>query len=339
MTAPLVIVLIDLIQDIDVLAPVLHRLGREFRLKVIVSRWLRRESPRTEKILTSLGLSFSYVRRAEIIAGSRPGMRGVAAVLTASESSHPAHAAGHALARTARRAGAPSYTLQHGLENVGLSGPQAGETFASDIVFCWFPEGSASTSLAPETRAKLAHVGRPMLKLETSRPLFEVAVFENLHAEHYTSEDRAHFLAGLQTLVKSGCTVVLRPHPAGAWSEGLAASLGAEPNLTILGKDDLRNNPADAAETIRSARRVITTPSTVALDAAQADKPVALALAGGPPYAGLPVLKDGADWLACAAGGLDDLAAGRAFITRSVAPGDAAARIVERIALDIQQNA
>ena len=104
---PRVLVLIDLVQDIDALLGLLVAIAAvpDLELKVIVSRWLERESPRTAALLRAHGLDFTYVRRREIIEGPAPSLRGVDAVLAASESSHPAHAAGHALA--ARAASGP----------------------------------------------------------------------------------------------------------------------------------------------------------------------------------------------------------------------------------------
>jgi hypothetical protein len=83
------------------------------------------------------------------------------------------------------------------------------------------------------------------------------------------------------------------------------------------------------------AARVITTPSTVALDAALAGRPVALAADGGTLYTPLKVVNSPSDWLdfACSdkpmAGGLDD------FKRRVLVVGDAANRIVDRMSRDL----
>ena len=66
----------------------------ELSLKVVVSRWLQRESPRTEALLRAHRLPFAYVRRRDVIEGRAPSLGGTSAVLAAAESSHPAHAAG-----------------------------------------------------------------------------------------------------------------------------------------------------------------------------------------------------------------------------------------------------
>ena len=161
---PRVLAFIDLVQDLDVLLPVLLALrgDPDLSLKVMVSRWLERESPRTSARLKAEGFAFKYVRRHDVIEGRAPSLGGVAAVLAASESSHPAHAAGNALARRADALGLKTYALQHGFEQIGLFGPEAaGAEFASRTVFCWFPPEAAPADLPGATRAKLAHLGRP----------------------------------------------------------------------------------------------------------------------------------------------------------------------------------
>ena len=73
-------------------------------------------------------------------------------------------------------------------------------------------------------------------------------------------------------------------------------------------------------------RRVITTPSTIALDAASAGRPVWLAAPGGPIYAPLPLLRGRADWIAAARGPAETGEAEGAFLSRALVPGDAAPR-------------
>ena len=66
-----ILVFVDLVQDIDVLLPVLLALrdGGFSRVRVIVSHWLARESPRTAGLLGSHAITFSYVKRREVIDG------------------------------------------------------------------------------------------------------------------------------------------------------------------------------------------------------------------------------------------------------------------------------
>jgi len=100
---PGVLAFVDLVQDIDVMLPILDALKAHggFRLKICVSRWLAKESPRVGALLDAHRLPFAYVPRRRIVEGAAPSLRGLSAVLSAAESSHPAHTAAHALARRA----------------------------------------------------------------------------------------------------------------------------------------------------------------------------------------------------------------------------------------------
>jgi hypothetical protein len=338
---PGVLAFVDLVQDIDVMLPVLEALRSHggFRLKVCVSRWLMKESPRVGALLNRHGFAFAHVPRRRIVAGLAPSLRGIQAVIAAAESSHPAHVAAHALALRAKAAGIRTYALQHGLENMGLFGVEAGlALFASDTVFCWFPQEATPPELSAATRAKLAHVGRPLAPLPRAGPArFDVGVFENLHWQRYNDADRDAFVAGLSAAARSlpHKRFLLRPHPAAGWADQLSHELVQFGNITAARASEARAGAEGGAEVVRGLGRVITTPSTVALDAAQAGVPVALAADGGPLYAPLPQLRTEQDWIAFAGAeeggprGLDQ------FLSRVLLAGDGAARIAERLSRDL----
>jgi hypothetical protein len=319
--------LIDLIQDIDVLLPLLIALRKDgrFSLNIVVSMWLSRESPRTELLLRRHGLRFSGVARRRIVAGQEPRLSETDFLLTACDSSHPAHAAGHALARRARASGVATFTVQHGLENPGLAGPFADAQIASEVMFRW---GGAD---GVTDRVELVPVGRPWIMPEPRAARYEVGVFENLHDERYSEADRAAFKNALACLAATGQPLLLRPHPAGRWGGTLADLARSHPNLVVQDTAMLATSAGGAAVSIAECRRVITTPSTVAVDAAMAGKPLALALPGGPYYEPLPTLADEASWVAFATSSPDGSAAG-AFLQRHVLPGDAATRICGEVA-------
>jgi len=335
-----VLVFVDLTQDIDVLLPVILALRADDALTatVRVSRWLERESPRTAALLKAHGIPFAYVRRHEVIEGRAPSLRGIAAVIAASESSHPAHAAGHALALRAQAAGLKSYVVQHGLENVGLIGVEAGAaSFASGTVFCWFPDAATPETMPSATRAKLAHVGRPEppggWAGPRTRPAFDLGVFENLHWDRYGEADRTAFQAGLTAVARAmpGARILLRGHPAGAWADGLGHELAQFANITTALAARTRRDVSGAVEILRGIKRVITTPSTIALDAALAGRPVALAVDGGGLYSPLPVLTSPDDWVRFASSSDPCRETLDLFRSRVLVLGDGAARIAERI--------
>ena len=340
---PRVLVLVDLVQDIDVLLPLLVQLDTAgfCALRIRVSRWLETESPRTAALLRANALRFHYVRRNEVTAGRAPSLAGVAAVLTASESTHPAHAAGHALARRARAAGLRTYVLQHGLENVGLFGWEAkAATFASEAIFCWFPAASIPSDLDPATAAKLVHVGRCTPRggwRRTGGKPFDLGVFENLHWDRYSDTDRESFRLGLLAAggAKPPIRILVRPHPAGGWGDGISHELAQFPNITPALAAAGRTGVASGVDLLQGVRRVITTPSTIALDAALAGVQVAVATDGGAVYAPLQQVRTPQDWTVFASGRMDDPLALDQFRSRVLVEGDAAPRIVERLHGDL----
>lgn len=340
---PGVLALVDLVQDIDVILPVLVALrdSRVVTLKIILSSWLDRESPRTAALLAAHGLSFRTERRARLVDGIAPGLRGISAVLTASESSHPAHRAGHALAARAKALGLKTYTLQHGLENIGLCGVDMDAArFASDVVFCWFSQSQTPVGLAGETRGKLDHVGRPAPSggwSTLASPAFDLAIYENLHWERYAEADRDRFLAGLRAVVETlpELRVVVRPHPAGGWGERIRHEFAQFCGLTVQGGAEARQSLLNTAQSPATAARVITTPSTVALDAALAGRAVALAVGGGSIYTPLQVLEGPEDWLAFAQSDNAMAAELNDFKRRVVVEDGAVDRIVERMCRDL----
>jgi hypothetical protein len=340
---PKILALVDLVQDIDVILPVLIALQRTgaVALRIIVSSWLQRESPRTAALLDAHGLAFRFEKRSRMVDGAAPALAGIGAVLTASESDHPAHRAGHALAVRAKAQGIGTYTLQHGLENLGLIGVDAaGGRFASDTVFCWFPEEATPPDLPAEARARLDHVGRctpPGGWAATEPPRFDLAVYENLHWERYGDADRAAFVAGLRAVAEGlpELKIALHAHPAGGWAEALRLEFAHFSGLTLVDGTEARSQLASTAQSPGQAARVITTPSTVALDAALADRPVALAVEGGSIYTPLQVLEGPGDWLTFAQSGNAMAAELIEFKRRVLVEGDAADRIVERMFRDI----
>lgn len=341
-----ILVLVDLVQDIDALLPVLLALRAAPGLepKIVVSRWLQAESPRTEGLLRAHGLGFSYVRRREIIEGRAPSLAGAAAVLAAAESSHPAHAAGHALALRARQAGLKTYALQHGFEQIGLFGPEAAQaSFASETVFAWFPPTEAPEDLSGETRAKLACVGRPDPPGgwgRDAKALYDLGVFENLHWDRYSDADRAGFSEGLLAVARAlpEARILLRPHPAGGWADQLGHELAPFQNIVRASAQEARGRLGGGAEILRGISRVITTPSTVALDSALAGAPVALAAPGGGSYRPLPVLAGPKAWVAFASGEAYDRAVLDQFRSRVLVEGDGAPRIVARLGRDLSET-
>lgn len=319
--------LIDLIQDIDVLLPVLLAIRNRpgWTVSVWVSHWLDRASPRVRLLLNSHRFPTVSVRRQMLIQGGGPKLSGHDVLLTASESTAAAHAAGHALVLRARQCGLHTATLQHGLENVGLSPGRDGtwERFGSTTVFCWFDAKYAHPEMPTATRARLVSIGRPTMTREPVPPRFDLGVFENLHWDRYSDDNRSDFMHGLIHLTerRPDLRVYVRSHPAGGWLDGLSESLNRRSNITFSSAEASRRSPDGGADAVAMSRRIITTPSTVALDGAMAGRPVALAGHAGPAYAPLTVLKRADEWLDFADGHRDGTG-DHAFLIRHLAAGD-----------------
>jgi len=324
---PCILVFIDLVQDLDVLLPVLLSLRQHggWRISVWVSRWLDRASPRVSQALVAEGFAIRSVRRRAVISGKGPSLKGVDVLLTASESTAPAHAGGYALVKSARAAGIFTATFQHGLENVGLTPDSTGhwDGLASDSIFCWFDRAQAHPELPESTRRRLVTIGRPVLSERLGPPEFDLGVFENLHWDRYSDQDRARFRDCLFGLIEARpeCSLYVRAHPAGGWLDEAAEALSGRPNLTFVSSALAREQTEGGRQAATKMRRIITTPSTIALDSVMAGRPVALAGHPAPAYAPLPVLNGPEDWLDFADGRADGQA-DHEFLNRWIAPVD-----------------
>ena len=128
---------------------------------------------------------------------------------------------------------------------------------------------------------------------------------------------------------------LLRSHPAGGWADRLGHELAQFTNISPDRAAMARGRSQGGSDVIEGLARVITTPSTVALDAAMAGAPVALAAPGGSIYDPLPLLRAPQDWIDFAAGARFDPMTLDQFLSHVLVGGDGAARIVERLSRDL----
>jgi hypothetical protein len=329
---PRLLVYIDLVQDIDVLLPVLLRARTQpgLSLRIKVARWLETAAPRVSALLRQHGLAFTTIPRRRVTAGEGPSLWGIDGLLTASESDQEAHRAGHALTLRARRQGLPTFTLQHGIDS--LAPPEAPQiAFASETILSWFTAGQAPDSVNASKRARLVPVGRPVLAGATVEPRYDIGLFENLHAARYTEDQRAEFFDRALALIRSRPDLLfhVRPHPAGPGQGWIDRGVGDMPNVTLVTPAEAVRNTLSGTAAVATARRIITTPSTVALDAAGSGRPVALAFDGGPLYSGLPVLRSAANWLDFTAE--PDTTPSEDFLARFRVDPDPAGLVVDRL--------
>lgn len=289
--------------------------------------------------------------RAEIVGafGSRwlhrPGLSKLDALLTGTESSLPIHRIAHALTQRASRRGLCTYTLQQGLENVGLN--YFDERHGTDIciaarrILIWGRVDALPRETPPATRARCATVGATKsfpkagkVELKRGRPV--VAVFENLHWHRYSARYRAYFFNAVReaALAAPETEFILKPHAKSVWSAQALAE-GMPANVRLASDSSRESGPILAA----SADRVVTTPSTIALDAAVADTPVAIMALelNAEYYAPLDLLSSAEEMVDFIRRG-QPREARRTFVERVLVEGDAVKRVLDLIAEETAAN-
>ncbi len=350
-----VLILINLIQDLDLLLPLATGLRDmpSVQLEVAVVDRALNQSPRIGYLLGQIGIEPKCLSRPAVIGGMQPNLKGVQALITASESTCGPHRAAHALTKRANRAGIHTFTLQHGFENVGLTYfdqdySAANTRFASQTIFLWGDRSTLHPAVPEETRRKCISVGCPKYSFPAEgNPAFShsrrrlVVVFENLHWTRYDDTYRKRFIQDVHRLAQQcpDMTLLVKPHHAGLWLTHKATEgLPEADNLVIADPSQPRWETFTAPALLPLADAVITTPSTVALDAARAPCPVAvvgyhLAL---DIYQPLPILKQSQDWIGWLQGLNQSekrdmaLRQGQEFVKARVKPGDAVSRIIQQ---------
>ena len=355
---PLLLVLIDIHQDLDILLPVLFALRSraEVRLRIALTDWLVSESPRVLNTLTAHGFTFDIYPRDEVRRGDAPLLGGVDGVLSGADTNVRAHKSGHTLVGRARARGAASFTLQHGFENIGLTYKDGlhdeGVRFASDVIFTWCRADDLADWIAPETRAAVVPVGSPKTVPSPASPTplqqgfwaRTVGVFENLHWARFSEVYRERFVEDLRDAASANpdTLFLIKPHHAGRWSSRHRDRIAQTANLVVVDPTDSAWEPHTAPALIAIVDRVLTTPSTVALDAARTGRPVAvlgydLDL---PLYAPLPVIRTREDLGRFLDEDADAaLLRNEAFLARARLPGRADHRIAARIAERLRDEA
>jgi hypothetical protein len=339
---PALLCLVDLVQDLDVLLPVMlaARDSGRFSITVCMTSWLGRSAPWAPERLAEAGFEPIVVERHHLQTCENLPLERFDALLTASESTTAAHRFGHALVKHANRQGLATITLQHGLENLGLTSRVDGDhEFASKTVLTWGPPAALPRWVPYSRRRRCVGVGRPGMRggeihdlppWTQGRPI--VAVFENLHWERYSPDYARRFVDDLMGAARAlpEALFLIKPHPAGQWLTRNPGALAARPaNLSVVDLGAAEWRRTTAADLIFHACAVVTTPSTVALDAAEIGRPTAVAAYGLSldAYAPLPMLGSEGDWMAflkdAIAGGPGAARLAEAFQHRHLAPGEA----------------
>src|SRR5688572_29389710 len=268
--------LVQVVTDVELLAPIVREARRRgIATRVLVIEKARRRTPEIDRVLAAALDDVERVDEDEVVAGRTP-LDDVGAVVSATESTAPAHAVAHALARRANELGVLTCTLQHGFENVGLTYfdadfPPGSVRFASRTIFTWGPEEQLHRDVPDETRRRCVAVGCSKAASAPSplpaRPGENaklVAVFENLHWTRYSERYREAFLGDLEATARAhpDTTFCVRPHPAGKWlTERFEGRRPRAANLLVAAPGERRWREHDAPALIELADAVISSPS------------------------------------------------------------------------------
>jgi hypothetical protein len=355
-----VAVVMHLMQDFDLALPILLEGQRwsGLRCQAWVSLSLLEASPRVWKGLRANGIDFRVLDDQSDADVTHMGFRGIGAVVTIAETNQSPHRVPHRIATLANEAGVLTYTMQHGFENIGLTYsderyPVERISFASNVIFTWSPLERLHPGVPTVTRSKCLPVGccktipegidLPPLAGKGRRI---VGIFENLHWERYDRQYTERFVQDAQALARDNPDTIflVKPHHAGRWlTSRYRGTVPSAPNLVIADPGHPDWEQFTASQLINSFDGVITTPSTVALDAARAGKPVAVVGYGLDLslYRPLTIIEGGRGWEEFLRGIQDEeehrLLAGRSaeFVTRSICGGVAAQKILRKIAGDL----
>jgi glycosyltransferase involved in cell wall biosynthesis len=353
-------VVIHLMQDFDLAMAVLTEppISKDLHLQAWVSLSLLESSPRVWKGLRAHGIDFRIFDDQTDADLELLRCRGVDAVLTIAETNQPPHRVSHHIVQWANQAGIQTYTMQHGFENIGLTYsddryPIERVSFASQVIFTWGPLDRLHPRVPIDTSRKCVPVGCckavPIdaeaipLPLKSARV---IGIFENLHWERYDREYAERFVRDAQSISEQNPDFVflVKPHHAGRWlTSRYKGTAPSSPNLVIADPGHPTWEQFTASQLIHSLDGVITTPSTVALDAARAGKPVAVVGYGLKlnVYDPLPILSNGDEWNAFLRSIREEIGcrrlteSARQFASGNLYSGSGSQNILRRIAEDL----
>ena len=345
-------VAINLLQDIELALPIFSAARRR---GVLAEAWcslsLATASPRVVATLRQQGVPV------RVLPDMLQGVHGlprstVRALLGITESNLAPHGFTRQLVERANMAGIPTATMQHGFENVGLTYSDSVHdirkiSFKAKRIYIWGSKETLHANVSASTAKRCVSVGYPKSARLPSAPIEGlpelkplIGIFENLHWHRYTEEYRDFFLDSVRYLAQTftHVTFVIKPHDAGRW---LTERYGGEPitldNVLVIDPKDKRRAALSARQLMEHLRSVITTPSTIALDAARVPLPTAVVShkLSLDKYKPLPLLRSTADWMSFVKASLDHegrrglVYEAERFVQRSLVSGDASDRIVE----------
>lgn len=283
----------------------------------------------------------------------------VKALISVSESNLGPHRFAYRLTKIANRCGVFTATMQHGFENIGLTYNDDTHNiksinFASRRIYTWGHNETLDKHISPKVKKKCFPVGCTKFSatnisnskdvIPKNQPI--IGIFENLHWHRYSREYRKNFIRNLEWVCAQNPNIdfLIKPHPTGAWLTKIDES--EKPtidNLIIIDQNNTSLSNRNSSSIIENLMAVITTPSTIALDACLANKPVAIVSENleTSSYNPLSMLRNKEDWQEFIAAVLDDYLLikeqekSTIFVNRTLVSGNATSRILEDIELYI----
>ncbi len=314
MNTKYVVFVVNLLQDVNILRPLIYMTGLDMQLRtdiLITDKFLARDNQKiwqselqliSEETCSPIHI-FSHTYEAVQLLEGKSGY-----LVAASESCLGAHSPTHDLFRCAQ-SGFLTITLQHGYECVGFLQSQqhnlahgTSVTFGADVVCGWFGL-EKMVSMSPSQQSKLLVTG-PTCVLQqniSDRPSKEATgiVCENLHSVRLNAsvDLRAPFIntfSGFcKALDKQGRRVVLRPHPGGQY---------VLKNKVELPRNSTLNNLPMYRVSLSDYAYGISAPSSVLIDMVLAGIPTAVWKDGSGVmdmgnYSGLTEISSIEEWL------------------------------------------
>jgi Glycosyl transferases group 1 len=345
------IVALNLIQDLDLALPILKALTKAgVTSQAWCSASLIRKSPRVLSTLTQCEIPYRVLPD-ELTTGSFQFLPSHKALLTVAETNLGPHRFTKKLTELALAHKLTVATLQHGFENVGLTYEDAIHpidrvTIKAERIYIWGRRETLHPRLDASVRARCISVGcsKPAAAdpadlgdlLPAGQPV--IGIFENLHWHRYDQAYRQAFLDAVCQLAEDfpQVTFLVKPHHAGLWlTQRYEGQRPVASNLVIADPQTPPWESHTASALLGCMTVVITTPSTVALDAARYGLPVAV-FAGGldlSNYQPLLLLQSLTDWQDFIKAALDAEQSGilkkaaSSFVERVLVEGDGAQRI------------
>ncbi|WP_119301310.1 hypothetical protein [Dongia deserti] len=341
-----VLLLLQQFQDIDLIVPIAEAASTDSQIEVRIAVLSKIAVPVSRRLraICANGGKIEFWHGTDLLRGRITSGRFAADVaITASEGTAFGARFARSFVAASQAAGVRVLSLQHGLDNRGMTyGPQgSSKAFRGDLVLTWGGPQRLSHAAGAELRAKAVPVGCPKrVFCRADFPSFPmadrpfVAVFENLHWRRYDDGYRKRFVNDLAAMAEAlpNEIFLVKPHMGGQWfTRGSTAAIPLPPNIIIADPKAAQWRRFTADAFLAHASAVITTPSTIALDAARYGLPVALVTYGieAHNYHPLPRLEETGDWrrfVEDVRQELYDRSKLEAFFADAALPGDAVGR-------------